>query len=330
MLSRRVVVRQFGSPAVLAFEERAPSKPRAHEISIRVRASGVAFGDVLKRRNPILGRPRLPFYPGYDAAGEVDAVGAKVTRFRLGDRVAAFVMEGGNADHVCVDARAAVQLPDSVDYPRAACLVLNYVTARQLLRLARLEAGQTLLVHGAAGGVGVAVLELARLLGVRSYGTASAGKHANIEALGGYPIDYRNQDFVRVLQQHEPKGLNAVFDPIGGEHLRRSRSVLAAKGHLVCFGASAPPGNTWRARQTLLRIAWYKAIPGPSAHLYGIGVPPTSSLERIRDDLAALLAMLASGQLAPLYTCMPLEKIQAAHELLESSAVVGKLVLVHD
>lgn len=330
MPSRRVVVRQFGSPAVLELEERAPSEPRPREVSIRVRASGVAFGDVLKRRAPIMGRPRLPFHPGYDVAGEVNAVGAEVTSLRVGDRVAAFVGEGGNSDHVCVDARAAVVLPASVDFAAAVSVVLNYVTARQLLRLARLEAGQTLLVHGAAGGVGVAVLELARILGVRSYGTASSSKHAKVEALGGYPIDYRSQDFASVLAEHAPEGIHAVFDPIGGEHLRRSRSVLRADGHLVCFGASAPRAHSWRARQTLLRIAWYKMIPGPSAHFYGIGMPPASSLERIREDLAALLQMLASGELAPIHTTLRLEQVRSAHERLEAAEVIGKLVLLHD
>jgi NADPH:quinone reductase-like Zn-dependent oxidoreductase len=219
-------------------------------------------------------------------------------------------------------------VPRGLDPVTSASLVLNYLTAFQMLhRAARMKRGERILVHGAAGGVGTALLQLGGLAGLERYGTASAGKHDLVRKLGGIPIDYRNEDFVARIRVLTRDGVDAVFDAIGGTHLLRSHRALRRGGRLVLYGVSAAlRGGGSKLLLTLGLLLALKAIPdGRRAMLSGVSPGAPTFLE----DLSTLLALAAEGKIAPIVAeRMPLEAAARAHELLERGAVEGKLVLV--
>jgi NADPH:quinone reductase-like Zn-dependent oxidoreductase len=297
-----------------------------------VAAAGVAFGDVMRRRGVLA--PRRPFTPGYDVAGAIDAVGPGVDAGLSGKRVAVFMPKpgiGGYAEHVCVPAERLVEVPEAIDPVDAVCLGLNYITAYQLLdRIVPLRAGQRALIHGAAGGVGSALCELGAARGLELYGTASAGKHDLLRARGATPIDYRSEDFVARIRELTGDGVDAVFDAIGGAHLRRSHQVLRKGGTLVSFGVSGDVGRGLRGvLGGMLVFAGLKLrIDGKRVRLYLITATPGTGWRRCRDDWAALLAMKLRGEVAPVVGArVPLAEARRAHELMDAAAVAGKIVL---
>jgi NADPH:quinone reductase-like Zn-dependent oxidoreductase len=333
MRTRRVLVTRFGGPETVEIGEGDLADPGPGEVQLRVLASGVAFGDVMKRRGLVPGL-RPPFTPGYDLAGEVVRAGPGATRFRPGDRVCAFVMNGGNVEAANLPERFLVPIPAGLDVQLAAALVLDGVSAWQLLhRAAKVEPGERVLVHGGGGGVGTLLLQLARAGGLVAYATASAGKHGIVERHGGIPIDYQKEDFVSALRRLAPEGVDAVLDPIGGSHLGRSRQVLRRGGRLVCYGASSAM-ERGRAGflPTLLRVAAYKLVPrGRSASFYGIGGRLGREDPTVREDLARVLELAARGALAPAIGArIPFAEARSAHDLKERGGPAGKLLLVPD
>lgn len=331
MRQRRVVVTRFGGPEAVEVAEGELAEPGAGEVQVRVLASGVAFGDVLKRRGLVPGL-RPPFTPGYDLAGEVVRGGPGATRFAPGDRVAAFVMNGANVDVANVPEHLLVPVPSGLAAETAAALVLDGVTAWQLLhREAKVRRGERVLVHGGAGGVGTLLLQLARLAGVTAYATASAGKHPVVERLGAIPIDYRAEDFVAAVRRLAPDGVDAVFDPIGGASLPRSRSVLRRGGRLVVYGAaSAVDRGRAGFVGTIARVVLYRLLPGGrSTSIYGIGRAGGLGDPAIREDLTRVLDLAARGELAPVIGArLPLADARRAHEQKERGGPAGKLLLV--
>ena len=307
-------------------------RPRRRQVRIRVRAAGVAFGDVMRRRGILA--PRRPFTPGYDVAGVVDAIGANVSGWRAGDRVACMMPRtgiGGYADHVCVPASRLVRVPNSVPADEAVSLGLNYITAYQMLhRLVALRAGQRILVHGAAGGVGSALLELGGLLGLEMYGTASSRKHDLVRERGAVPIDYRNEDFVARIAELCGDGIDAVYDGIGGEHLEESYRTLRSGGTLVAFGIS---GDLDRGLPAVIAsISLYLRLKLRRDHrharLYGIGASPQAWPANCRSDWQTVLGLRVRGLLAPVIGArIPLDEVARAHDLLDRAAVMGKIVL---
>ena len=181
------------------------SPPERDEVQLRVLASGVAYGDVMKRMGLNPGMPKMPYTPGYDLVGEVIATGPVVQRFKVGDRVTGFVLNGANTEYANFSEGLFVPLPSGIDPVDALCLVLDYVTVDQMLhRKARIQPGQRILVHGAAGGVGTALLQLGKLNQLEIFGTASIGKHDVVRGLGATPIDYKSEDFVKRVLDHIP------------------------------------------------------------------------------------------------------------------------------
>jgi NADPH:quinone reductase-like Zn-dependent oxidoreductase len=332
MRSRHVVIRRFGGPEVLECTEREVPAPGHREVRIAVEAAGVAFGDVMRRRGVLA--PRRPFTPGYDVAGTIDAVGRDLDPALLGRRVAAMMPKvgiGGYAEHVCIPEARLVAVPAGVEAAEAVCLGLNYVTAYQLLhRLVPLRAGQRILIHGAAGGVGTALLDLGRRAGLEMFGTASAAKHAFLRERGAVPIDYRTEDFVERVAALTEDGVDAVFDPIGGEHLRRSHGALRTGGTLVSFGVSGALGRGWAG--VLSGMAVFAALKlrpdGRHVRLYAITVSRGTGWRRCRDDWSELLRLHTRGEIHPVVGArVPLAEAQRAHDLIDRAAVVGKIVL---
>ncbi len=331
-MSRRVVVRASGGPEVLVLEEGPLPVPRRGQVRIRVRAAGVAFGDLMRRRGVLA--PWRPFTPGYDVVGEVEAVGPGVAAAWEGERVACLLRPtglGGYAEHALARVPDLVRVPEGLDEATAAALVLNYVTAWQIVhRVAGLRPGQRLLVHGASGGVGTALLDVGRHAGLTLYGTASARKHDLLRARGAEPIDYRSEDVVARVLALAGDGVDAVADPIGGENLAISRAVLRRGGTLVFFGIT---GEIERGLGALgagmCRVATLALRPdGRRVRPYGITVPPGSSRGRCREDLERVLALAAEGVFTPAIGArLPLAEAAEAHRRLEAGEVVGKVVL---
>ncbi len=329
MKNRRVVITRPGGPEARALVEDELADPGPGEVQVRVLASGVAYGDVMKRRGLVPRQPPPPFTPGYDLVGAVERSGPGAGRFRAGERVAALVMNGANAERANVPERLLVPVPPGVGDAQALACVLNYVTAWQMLhRVARVIPGERILVHGAAGGVGTALLDLARAEGVEALGTASRGKHAVVLRLGGVPIDYRSEDFAAAVRARG--GADAAFDPIGGSHLPASRRALRRGGRLVAYGASsALAGGRLELLRTFLLVALYKLLPGRRAALFGIGSTRGSDPATIREDLARLLALLAEGKIEPVVAArLPLAEAARAHAMVERAEAAGKVVLV--
>ncbi len=331
MRNRRAIIRRAGGPEVIDVVEEELGPPGRGTVQVRVLASGVAYGDVQKRRGFIPGM-RPPLTPGYDLAGVVEACGPGATRFAPGQQVAAFVVNGGNAERVHVPERHLVPVPSGVESTEAAALVLDYVTAWQLLhRVARVEPGARVLVQGAGGGVGTALLALARLHGVVAFGTASRAKHDVVARLGGIPIDRQHEDLVEVVRAHTGAGVDAVFDGIGGAGLTRSRAAVRPGGCLVAFGVTTEARVGRRAiAGTLLRLGAYRLFsPGRRFALYGIGRRMGADDPTIPEDLARILALRAEGKLAPVIgAVLPLDEIRRAHAMKERAEVAGKIVLV--
>jgi NADPH2:quinone reductase len=336
---KRVIATRRGGPEVLQIREEELVEPGPGEVRVKVLAAGVSFADIFMREgfHPEALLRRFPFTPGWDIVGVVDSLGEGVAGLEIGERVAALPIVGGYSEFAYLAAKELIAVPQDVDAAEAVSLILNYVTAYQMLhRSAGARSGELALVHGAAGGVGSALLQLGGIAGLRLYGTASPGKHAAIAAMGATPMDYRSEDFVQQGRALEPSGFDLVFDGIGGGHLLRSLRVLRSKGRLVAYGLGSTSAG---GRQSLARIistcsGWLAAfshnlLPGQKrVKLYSIQMLKRRRPDWFREDLGTLLGLLADRQIAPVISeRLPLSEAPRAHELLAEGSTVGKLVL---
>jgi NADPH:quinone reductase-like Zn-dependent oxidoreductase len=329
MRNTRVVLSALGGPEVFKIVEDDIRDPGANEVRIRILASGVAFADVLMRRGLYSGVPPLPYSPGYDIVGTVDCVGADVLQWKSGDFVAALIQTGGYSRSIVLPGSELVRVPAGLDPAEAVSLVLNYTTAYQLIhRSAKLSQGEKVLIHGAAGGVGTASLQLGSLVGLKMFGTASKPKHALVAALGGIPIDYRTEDFGQ-----RAKGVDAVFDAIGGGNWLRSYRALGQGGRFVGYGMSAAiEGGRRNVLLAVGSFAWLRVVtllPGRSARWYNVTTEKKKQPDQFREDLSRLMAMLQDKLIRPVVAeRLPLGQAARAHELLERASVSGKIVLM--
>jgi NADPH2:quinone reductase len=342
----RVVVAHYGGPDELRLVEEECAEPRRGEVRVRVLAAGVSLPDVMMREGMHPETPKLPFTPGWDLVGVVDRVGDGVSAIEPGQLVAALPIHGGYAQYVCLPQRELVPVPPGLDAAEAVSLILNYVTAYQMLhRSARVKAGQRVLIHGASGGVGTALLQLGRLAGLEMYGTCSSRGAAVVKELGGVPIDYQHQDFVEEVHRLPNGGVDAVFESIGGTHIWRSRKALRRGGVVVAYGltsslregrlASGRSGGRHRYRAMAifgLYIAAAWLLPGRRrVVLYSIQWLKRLKPAFFRQDLTALFDLLRQHEIAPLVAQrLPLREARQAHELLGKGGVIGKIVLVHE
>jgi NADPH:quinone reductase len=334
--NERIVISRYGPPSVLTLVREPLSAPGRGEVRIRVEAAGVSFGDVAQRANLVFaGAPTLPYTPGYDVVGTVDAIGADVAGVAVGDRVAALTIFGGYARYVCVPAAWTVQVPPQVDAAQAVALVLNYTTAWQMLRrIARVRAGDTILVYGASGGVGTALLELAKHLQLIVAAAASARWHDSLRDQAALLFDERDPASGGALRRFRPNGFDAAFDSVGGSHVWKTRALVAAHGKLVAYGigsAVKPGGKRNRAEvaRLALLLGFAKLWPRPRVELYAMDQRIKVRRDEIHDDLRDLIALLGSGSIAPrIGATFPLHDAPRAHELLESRTNIGKIVLI--
>lgn len=335
MTALSMVLATHGGPEVL-HEVTAPvSRPGPGQLLVAVEAAGVAYADVLMRRGIYPETPRLPFTPGYDVVGHVVAAGSGVEGLPVGTRVAALTVTGGYSTCALAPAALTVPVPELLPAADISALTLNYVTAHQMLhRIARVPTGGTALVLGAAGGVGTALLELAALAGVDIIGTASGSRVDAVTSRGAKAVDRSTEDVVARVRELAPQGVHAVFDPVGGGQLRRSRAMTSAGGMVVSYGVSFAVDERRGRFSALVRqglaLARAKATPGARTALYVIAGRrgyATRHPDRFRADLGELVRLLQDGRLSPAVTTMPLTAAAEAHARLEAGDVTGKLVL---
>jgi NADPH2:quinone reductase len=343
MRHERVIVTQYGGPEVISLIEEEVPAPEAGEVRVKVLAAGVGLPDILAREGVHPETPRLPYTPGWDLVGIIDQLGEGVTGFEPSQTVAAMPIHGCYAQYVCLSQRKLVPVPAGLDPAEAVAVVLNYVTAYQMLhRSAQARRGQRMLIHGAAGGVGSAMLQLAQLAGVAMYGTCAAQGAAVVRELGGIPIDYKNVDFVREIQRLTGDGVDTVFDGIGGANLWRSREALHEGGRVVCYGFQAKIRGGRLAQRSegrhpiresaelgwLIVRNWFKhgrkgMVP------YSIQWLMRFRPDWFRQDLLTLLDLLKQRKIKPLIAQrLPLEQARRAHEMLGGGGVLGKIVLL--
>ncbi len=334
MRYRRIVISRFGGPEVLDVVDDNLRDARPGEVRVKVLAAGVSWVEYMMRQNTYPGQPKPPFTPGYDVVGMVDQTGADATQYPLGQKVAALIVHGGYSEYVFVPEEALVPVPEVLDPAEAVCLVLNYVTGYQMLhRTVQLQPGRRLLVHSAAGGVGTALLQLGRDIGLQMYGTASQSKHGLIEKLGARAIDYRNEDFVDWVLHLSGDGVDLVCDSIGGPHWLRSYRCLRTGGTLVAYGSQAMLVNGRKSFAGTLGVLACAALlylrPGSrSFKFYSITSARNHHPAWFREDLAALFQMLRDRRIQPIIASrLPFTDARQANELLEQGAVQGKIVL---
>jgi NADPH:quinone reductase-like Zn-dependent oxidoreductase len=298
---------------------------------VKVEAAGVSFAEVQMLKGRYFGQPKYPFVPGYDLVGEVEEVGGGVDGGLLGERVAALTQTGAWADRVALRAEDAAPVPANLDPAAAVAAVTNGVTAWQMLhRAATVKPGQTVLVHGASGGVGSLLVQLARLAGAEVVGTASARKHGHVRALGAVPVDYRNEDVPGRVHGIAPEGVDAVFDHVGGPGLMDSWRMLRRGGTLVAYGSASTLSDTGHWIKPYLpifaRVLLWNALPnGRRATFYYVKRWPRF----FRGDLSNVLSLLAEGEIeAHVARRLPLEGTSEALAFLASGEASGKVVLV--
>lgn len=343
MRHTRIIVTHYGGPDALQVLEEECPEPKHGEVRVRVLAAGVSLPDLLMREGVHPETPPLPFTPGWDLVGVVDRLGDGISGIEPGQIVAALPISGAYAEFVCLPQRELVPVPSGLDAAEAVSLVLNYVTAYQMLRRsAKVRPGQRVLIHGAAGGVGSALLQLGRLAGLEMYGTCSSRGTSAVSDLGAIPIDYQHQDFVTEIHRLTREGVDVVFDGIGGTHMWRSRKALCPGGTVVVYGltSSLRGGRLASGRRHRyhgiaifgLYIAGGWLLPGRKRVIpYSIQWLKRLKPALFRQDLIALFDLLQQQKIKPLIAQrFPLAEARLAHELLGKGGVIGKIVLVRN
>jgi len=340
----RIIVTHYGGPDALQLLEEECAEPNRGEVRVRVLAAGVSLPDVMAREGIHPETPSVPFTPGWDLVGRVDRVGQGVTGIVPGQIVAAMPISGSYAEFVCLPERELVSVPSGLDAAEGVSLILNYITAYQMLhRSANVRSGQRVLIHGASGGVGTALLQLGRLVGLEMYGTCSPRGAAAVSALGGIPIDYQQQDFVTEIQSLTNPGADVIFDSMGGAHIWRSRRALRRGGKVVAYGltgslrggrlSSGRSGGRHRYSAIAvfaLYIAGSFLLPGRKRVVpYSIQTLKRLRPTLFRQDLTALFELLQKQKIKPIVAQrFPLSDARQAQELLGKGGVIGKIVLV--
>lgn len=330
-MNHKVSIERAGGPEQIIWVEAPEPTPAEGEVLVRVEAAGVAFGDVLLRRGVAGGR--FPVTPGYDLVGIVEAIGPGAGRFAVGDCVAGFPGKGGQQERVCLLESELVPVPAGVSAERAAAVILNYLTALQVLKRGGfIEAGDSVFMYGLSGGLGSAMRQIAPRLGYRLYGTASGSRLAEASR-GATAFDRTRPTWVEEARRAEPAGFDLVLDPIGGDSLSRSFDLLSGRGTLLMLGAADSVQGEGSPRiksiATLARFLWLKLQSGPRRVRLFMVEGPKKRPQRFSEDMALLFGWLVDGSIDPaIDMTLPLSEARKAQEMLENGNVQGKIVLL--
>jgi len=340
---RAVVITRHGSPEVLQVEERPDPIPGPGEIRIAVKAAGINFADLMARSGLYPDAPPPPCVVGYEVAGEVESVGDGVEAFAVGDRVLAGTQFEGYAELVTAREQDVLPLPERLSFEQGAAVPVNYATAwAGIVMMGGLRKGDRLLIHAAAGGVGIAASQIARSIGAEVFGTASPSKHDAIRAQGvDHPIDYRNDDFEEVVRELTGgEGIDVAMDAVGPSSFRKDYRLLRPGGRLICFGLSEVQSGEKRnipkvvrslAAMTTATMPWWKSLSmmNENKGVFGLNMltwwKTEGDLKRAMDPLAA---GLADGSFEPVIAeAFPFERAADAHRFIHDRKNIGKVVL---
>jgi len=333
----KIVLPGIVEPDGLELASTTLREPAPGEALVRVDATGVSFAEQQMRRGKYYDQPPFPFVPGYDLVGTVLSVTSKQRKHLVGQRVAAITKTGGWATHTLVDERALVAVPDALDSGEAETLVVNGLTAWQMLhRTAKVKDGATVVVFGANGGVGTILTQLALASGMRVIATASPKHHNALRDVGAEPLDYNNPDLLGAVLALATGGVDAVFDQVGGDGIRSSFRMLGRGGTLVSYGSAstknAAGSSTLPVLALVARLALWNILPnGRSAHFYNLwaGVKRQETYyRRVRNDLAQVFILATSGEIrGHVAARFPLHQAADALRLAESRTIVGKVII---
>lgn len=340
---QQVVIEEYGPPDVMHLVNHANlPEPGIGEVRIKVLAAGVSFTDTMVRKGVYVGvDAEFPFSPGYDLVGIIDKLGPEVTELKVGQRVADLTVYGAYTEYAIRPAKALVPVPDSIEPVKAVSLVLSYTSAYQMLhRIGKIEQGQTVLIHGASGAVGMALAQIGKVSGLKMFGTASTSKQAFVADMGVTPIDYKTENFVeKVMAATENKGVDVVFDAVSIDNFQRSYATLKPGGKLITYGfysksLDSEAGDSFQMVKEFLKWKWLQLrwnwfpVENRSAEFYSITDLRTSHPDWYKEDLMNLFQLLANEEIEPnIWKVMPLAEAVQAHKLLEGGKVRGKIVL---
>lgn len=336
---RQVVTTANGGVEVMRVEETRDPKPEAGEVVVRVHAAGLNFADILARQGLYPDGPKKPCVMGYEIAGVIESVGEGVDKAIVDTPVVAMTRFGGQAEKVVVNEKQLFNIPGKLSFEQAAAIPVNYLTAYALLVvMGGLRREESVLIHNAGGGVGLAALDIARHIGATTYGTASPSKHEFLRERGlDHPIDYRNQDWLPVLMQLTGgRGVELVIDPIGGGHWKKSYAALRHTGRLGMFGVSAASANGLTGKLKLVKAALQMPMFHPLGLLnknrgvFGLNLGHIwHEPEKVTEWVEAILQGTEEGWIRPhVDKTFSFEETGAAHSYLESRKNIGKVVLV--
>ena len=328
---RAVMLTKPGGPEVLQCVELPVEQPGLGQLRVRVLAAGVGSTDLLMLAGGYRYAPKMPFVPGYEIAGVVDAIGDGVTDFKVGQRVAALTVHGGYGELLVRGAEYFLSIPDEVSDVEAAAVILNYITAWQMIhRVVNVLPGQTALVTGAAGGVGTAALQLLRLAGAKTYGAASLKKHDTVRNLGATPIDYRKGSLDVLTRALEPQGVDYVFDAVGGANIGLCIGAARRGGTVVSYGFLSVAG-TLATLAMFVNLFVGARLRGRRGEFYGITLLYRKDPKPLREDLPKIFALVAEKKIDPMISAtFPLLDARKAIELLATGTVEGKIVLTNN
>ncbi|HKG79993.1 MAG TPA: medium chain dehydrogenase/reductase family protein [Pyrinomonadaceae bacterium] len=336
---RQIVTTTTGDIGVLKVQEKPDPTPRDDEVIIRVRAAGLNFADILARQGLYPDSPPKPCVVGYEISGVVETAGKDVNSSLVGKSVVAMTRFGGQSELVALKATQMFEKPEKLTFEQAAAIPVNYLTAYALLVvMGSLHRDESVLIHNAGGGVGLAALDIAKQIGAVTYGTASPGKHKFLSERGlAHPIDYRKQDWQPVLQQlTNGRGVDLIIDPIGGVHWKKSYASLRHTGRLGMFGVSTASANGFAGKLKMLKAAiqtpWFHALPllNKNRGVFGLNLghmwhEPEKVAVWMRDILRGVEEEWIRPHVDRTFT---FDEVGKAHRYLEERKNIGKVVLV--
>jgi NADPH2:quinone reductase len=325
---RAMMITKPGGPEVLAPVDLPVTEPGPGELRVRVRACGIGATDLTMLAGSYAFAPKLPVVGGYEIAGVVEALGEGAQGFHIGQRVAALTVHGGFAERLVRRAEHFVPIPDEVTDVEAAAVILNFVSAWQMIhRVAKVQSGESALVTGASGGVGTALLQLLHLAGLRTYGAASLPKHGLVARLGATPIDYRSGPIDRLVRAREPAGVDFAFDALGGANIKKCIRAVRRGGAVTGYGFMAANGKPAQA-QMFFDVFIGSRLRGRRGSFYGISLRYRKDKKPFLEDLPKVFALVARRKIEPVIAAtFPLCEARKALELLSTGTVEGKIVL---
>lgn len=336
---RQIVTTGTGGIEVLKVQEKPDPKPRANEVVIKVRAAGLNFADILSRQGLYPDSPPKPCVMGYEVSGVIEDVGEGINDSFVGKSVAALTRFGGQSDMVVVKATQAFDKPEKLTFEQAAAIPVNYLTAYALLVvMGSLHKGESVLIHNAGGGVGIAALDIAKKIGAVTYGTASPSKHKFLTERGlDHAIDYRSQDWQPVLKEiTNGRGVDLIIDPIGGGHWKKSFASLRHTGRLGMFGVSTASANGFAGKLKMLKAViqtpWFHALPliNRNRGVFGLNLGHMwHEPEKVAIWMRDILRGVGEGWVRPYVDqAFSFDDVAKAHQYMEARKNIGKVVLV--